>query len=213
MQVIGRWLQHPAVRPAVFIACLLPFAWLLHGALSDGLGPNPAETLIRSTGDWTLRCLLLTLAITPVRQATGWHALARWRRMLGLYSFFYASCHVLAYAWLDMGLDLPAVVRDIAKRPFILVGTLALLLMLPLAATSTNAAIRRLGARRWRMLHRAVYAIAVLAILHFLWMRAGKSLYGEVAVHAAILAVLLGWRLVPRRGGSGAPPPAPQGPG
>lgn len=196
-------------RPAVFVACLLPFIWLLHGVLRGGLGPNPAETLIRSTGDWTLRCLLLTLAVTPLRQLTGWHALARLRRMLGLYTFFYASCHVLAYTWLDMGLDLPAVVQDIAKRPFILVGTLALLLMLPLAATSSDAAIRRLGGARWRALHRAVYAIGVLAILHFLWMRAGKNLYAEVAVHAALLAVLLGWRLVPRRR-SGAPPAAPQ---
>ena len=210
MQAVGRWLQHPAVRPAVFVACLLPFAWLLRGALLGGLGPNPAEALIRSTGDWTLRCLLLTLAITPVRQLTGWHALARLRRMLGLYSFFYASCHVLAYAWLDMGLDIGAVVRDIAKRPFILVGTLALLLMLPLAATSSNAAIRRLGPARWRALHRAVYAIGLLAILHFLWMRAGKNLYGEVAVHAVVLAVLLGWRLVRRQRGNAAPPPSPQ---
>jgi sulfoxide reductase heme-binding subunit YedZ len=192
---VNKLLLHRATKPVVFVLCLLPFVALLDGALRDGLGPNPAETLIRSTGDWTLRSLLLVLAVTPLRQATGWHALARLRRMLGLFAFFYASWHVLAYAWFDMGLDLAAILKDVGKRPFILVGSLAFLLLLPLALTSFNRAIKTLGPARWQALHRAVYLIGMLAILHFFWMRAGKNLYGEVAVHALILAALLGWRV------------------
>ncbi|MDZ7589085.1 MAG: protein-methionine-sulfoxide reductase heme-binding subunit MsrQ [Rubrivivax sp.] len=187
--------MHRAARPLLFLSALGPLAALVYGIVADTLGANPAETLIRSTGDWTLRFLCLTLAVTPLRQWTGWHALARLRRMLGLFTFFYAVLHFLCFAWLDMGLDLHAIVRDIPKRPFILVGTAALLLMLPLAATSFNGAIRWLGAKRWQALHRAVYATALLAVLHFFWMRAGKNDFAEVAVYAAVLAALLGWRL------------------
>ncbi|MBX3638877.1 MAG: sulfoxide reductase heme-binding subunit YedZ [Rubrivivax sp.] len=190
--------MHPAAKPLLFLLALGPFASLLYGAVANTLGPNPAEALIRSGGDWTLRFLCLTLAVTPLRQATGWHALARFRRMLGLFTFFYGVMHFLAFAWLDMGFDPAAIVADIAKRPFILVGTAALLLMLPLAATSFNGAIRRLGAVRWQALHRAVYAVALLALLHFFWMRAGKNDFAEVGVYAAIVGVLLGWRLVRR---------------
>ncbi len=189
-------LLHPAAKPAGFLLALLPFGWLLAGALADNLGANPAEALIRSTGDWTLRFLCLALAVTPLRQATGWHALARWRRMIGLFAFFYALLHVVAYAWLDMGLDLAAILRDIGKRPFILVGSAALLMLLALAATSFERAVRALGARRWQRLHRLVYAIALLAILHFFWMRAGKNDFAEVGVYAVIVAALLGWRAV-----------------
>lgn len=199
-------LLHPAAKPLLFAACLLPLGWLVQGAAADSLGPNPAEALIRSTGDWTLRLLCLALAVTPLRQATGWHALARLRRMLGLFAFFYGSLHFLAFAWLDMGLDMGAIVRDIAKRPFILVGTAALLLMLALAATSFNAAVRAMGAARWQALHRAVYAVALLAIVHFYWMRAGKNDYAEVSVYAAIVAALLGWRLLRRRRAPGTTP-------
>jgi sulfoxide reductase heme-binding subunit YedZ len=191
---MNRLLMHAAAKPLVFVLSLLPLASLVWGAVHGGLGANPAETLIRSTGDWTLRLLCLTLAVTPLRQLSGWHALARLRRMLGLFTFFYGLLHFTAFAWLDMGLDLAAIVADIAKRPFILVGTAALLLMLPLAATSFNAAIRRLGAARWQALHRAVYAVAVLAVLHFFWMRSAKNNLAEVAVYAAIVAALLGWR-------------------
>jgi sulfoxide reductase heme-binding subunit YedZ len=187
-------LRHPAAKPLVFVAALGPFAWLLWGAIAGTLGANPAETLIRSTGDWTLRFLCLTLAVTPLREATGWHALARLRRMLGLFTFFYALLHFAAYAWLDMGLDLATIVADVPRRPFVLVGTLALLLLLALAATSFDRAIRALGAARWRALHRTVYAVAGLALLHFFWMRAGKNDFAEVAVYAAILGALLGWR-------------------
>lgn len=188
-------LLHRAAKPTLFVAALAPFGWLLAGALLDRLGANPAEALIRGTGEWTLRMLCLTLAVTPLRTLTGWHALARWRRMLGLFTFFYACWHALAFAWLDMGFDLAAIVADIGKRPFILVGTAALLLMLPLALTSADRAVRALGGARWRALHRAVYAIAGLALLHFFWMRAGKRDFAEVAVYAGIVAALLGWRV------------------
>lgn len=192
---MNRWLLHPAAKPVVFLLALLPFAMLLGGALTDSLGANPAEALIRGTGEWALRCLWLTLAVTPLRLWFGWTALLRLRRMLGLFTFFYALLHFTAYAWLDQGFALEAILRDIAKRPFILVGTAALLAMLPLAATSFNRAVRAMGGRRWQALHRVVYAVALLALLHFLWMRAGKQLFGEVAVYGGLLAVLFGARL------------------
>ena len=192
---MNRWLARPAAKPLLFVAALGPFAWLLYGAIANTLGANPAEALIRGTGDWTLRMLCLTLAVTPLRQITGWHALARLRRMLGLFTFFYGLLHFLCFAWLDMGFDLAAILKDIPKRPFILVGSLALLLMLPLAATSFNRAIKALGARRWQLLHRAVYAVVLLALLHFFWMRAGKNDFAEWSVYAVIVAALLGWRL------------------
>lgn len=192
---VNRALLHPVCKPLLFFVLLLPLAWLVHGAATDGLGANPAEALIRSTGDWTLRGLCLTLAITPLRQLTGWTALLRLRRMVGVFTFCYGLLHFLCYAWLDMGLVPADIVRDIVKRPFILVGSGALLLMLPLAATSFDRALRALGGARWRALHRAVYAVAVLAVVHFYWMRAGKNDFAEVAVYAAVLGGLLGWRL------------------
>ena len=190
---MDRWLR--AAKPWVLLALAGPAIWLWGMALADRLGANPAEALIRGLGDWTLRLLCLTLAITPLRRWTGWAALASWRRGLGLWTFAYALLHLLAYAWLDQGGDALAVLRDVAERPFILVGMLAVVLLLPLAATSFDAAMRWLGARRWRALHRAVYAVAGLAILHFFWMRSGKALYGDVIAYAAVLAVLLGWRV------------------
>jgi len=187
-------LLHPAAKPAVFMACLLPLAWLIYATAADQLGANPAEALIRATGDWTLRSLCLVLAITPLRVLTSTPQLARFRRMLGLFVFFYGVLHLLSYSWFDMGFDLAEIARDIAKRLFILVGSLALLLLALLAATSFNRAIKALGGKRWQALHRTVYAVAALAILHFFWMRAGKHNFGEVAVYAAILGTLLGWR-------------------
>lgn len=191
-----RWLAHPLARPAGFVLCLSPMLWLLWAALFDHLGANPAEALIRSLGDWTLRFLVLVLLVTPLRVSLGWALLARWRRMLGLFVFFYATLHWLAYVWFDMGLDWRAVLEDVAQRPFILVGSLSWLLLLMLAATSFNRAVRWLGAVRWQALHRTIYLIAMAAILHFFWMRAGKNDYAEVFVYAAMIAVLLGWRLM-----------------
>jgi methionine sulfoxide reductase heme-binding subunit len=188
-------LSHRAAKPLLFLLALGPFAWLLYGALTDTLGANPAEALSRGTGDWVLRFLCLTLAVTPLRQWTGWSALARLRRMLGLFAFFYAVLHFLCYAWLDMGFDVGDILRDIPKRPFVLVGTLALLLMLPLAATSFNRAIRALGPVRWKLLHRLVYAVVLLGLLHFFWLRSAKNNFAEVGVYAVIVALLLGWRL------------------
>jgi len=192
---MNRLLMHGAAKPVVFLLCLLPFASLLYGAFTDGLGANPAEYLIRATGDWTLRMLCAVLAVTPVRVIAGLPALARWRRMLGLFAFFYASLHLLCYAWFDMGFEFGDIAADIAKRPFILVGFAAFLGLTLLAATSFNRAIRAMGARRWQALHRLVYFIAGLALLHFFWMRSGKNDFAEVAIYAAIVALLLGWRL------------------
>ncbi len=191
----NRALSHGAAKPVAFVLACLPFAWLVFAAFADRLGANPAEALIRSLGDWTLRFLVLVLAITPLRVSLGWPALLRLRRMVGLFVFFYACMHLLAYAWFDMEFDVAGIAADVIKRPFILVGFLSWLLLLPLAATSFNRAIRTLGARRWQLLHRAVYVIAGLAVLHFFWMRAGKNNFAEVAVYAAILGSLLTWRL------------------
>ncbi len=195
MHTMNKLLLHPAAKPLLFALALLPFAHLLWGAIQNTLGANPAEALIRGTGDWVLRFLCITLAVTPLREAFALTSLARLRRMLGNFAFFYGVLHFVCYAWLDMGLDLAGIVADIPKRPFILVGTLALLLMAPLAATSFNRAIKALGAARWKRLHKAVYAIALLGLLHFFWMRAGKNDFGEWAIYALVMAVLLGWRL------------------
>jgi methionine sulfoxide reductase heme-binding subunit len=195
IQLVNSILLRREAKPLLFVAALLPFAWLFYGAYADLLGANPAEKLIRATGDWTLRFLCLTLAVTPLRQITGVQALARLRRMIGLFTFFYGCLHFLSFAWLDQGFDVDAIVKDIVKRPFILVGTAALLLMLPLAATSFNRAIKALGAKRWQTLHKLVYGTACLAVLHFFWMRAAKRNFTEVAVYAAIIGTLLGWRL------------------
>jgi sulfoxide reductase heme-binding subunit YedZ len=178
----------------LWLLCVLPFAWLVWGAANDVLGANPAEYLIRALGDWTLRLLCLALAITPLRVTFGLPELAKFRRMLGLFTYFYVVLHLLCYSWLDMGFEWGDIAVDIAKRTFILVGFGAFVLLTPLALTSFNRAIRWLGVKRWQWLHRLVYAVAVLAVLHFFWMRAGKSDFAEVFVYAAVLFVLLAWR-------------------
>jgi methionine sulfoxide reductase heme-binding subunit len=187
--------MHRAAKPLVFVICLLPFAWLFYGALTDGLGANPAEHLIRSTGDWTLRFICIVLAVAPLRVITKTNALARFRRMLGLFTYFYVVVHLLSYSWFDMGFEVQDIAKDIAKRPFILVGFTGFVLLAPLAATSFNRAIKAMGAKRWQALHKLIYVIAGLGLLHFFWMRAGKNNFSEVFVYAAIIAVLLGWRL------------------
>ena len=188
-------LTHPAAKPALFALCLLPFAWLVYLVATNGAGANPQEYLIRATGDWTLRFVCIVLAVTPLRTISNTPQLARFRRMLGLFAYFYVVVHLLSYSWFDMGFDVSEIVKDIIKRPFILVGFLAFLLLTPLAATSFNAAIKAMGAKRWQLLHKLVYVIAGLGLLHFFWMRSGKNDFAEVFVYAAIIAVLLGWRV------------------
>lgn len=189
-------LLHRAAKPIVFGLMLLPFCWLLYATLTNQLGANPAEALIRASGDWTLRALCLVLAVTPLRIITATPALARLRRMLGLFVYFYLIVHLLSYSGFDMAFELTDIARDIAKRPFVLVGFSAFVLLTALAATSSNRVIRLLGGKRWQRLHRLVYLVAGLALLHFFWMRAGKHNFAEVLVYAAILGLLLGWRVV-----------------
>ncbi len=180
------------VKPLVFLACLLPLAGLVHGMLIEDLGPNPLETVTFVTGDWALRLLLATLAMTPLRRLLHAAWPLRLRRMLGLYAFFYASLHFLIWLVLDQELRWDAILADIAKRPYVTVGFTAWLLMLPLALTSTRAAMRRLG-RRWARLHRLVYPSAVLGVLHYLWLV--KVDISEPLLYGAVLAVLLLARL------------------
>ena len=188
-------LLHPAAKRIAFVLCLLPFLWLFYRALSNQLGANPAEALIRATGDWTLRFVCLVLTVTPLRTISKTPALARFRRMLGLFVYFYVVIHLLSYSWFDMDFDVADIAKDIAKRPFILVGFSAFVLLTPLAATSFNAAIKALGAKRWQLLHKLVYLVSGLGLLHFFWMRAAKNNFAEVFVYALILALLLAWRL------------------
>jgi sulfoxide reductase heme-binding subunit YedZ len=186
-----RWLQHIG-KPLVFSASLLPLAWLFWLGWSDQLGANPVETLSHRTGDWSLRFLLLTLAVTPLRRLTGWNGLQRFRRMLGLFAFFHVCLHFGVYLIFDQFFDLSAIIADVAKRPYITVGFAAFLLLIPLAATSTNRMIKRLG-QNWQRLHRLVYLIAILGVLHYLWLV--KADLREPLMYAGILAVLLGYRL------------------
>ena len=192
---VRKRLLSPWAKPLLMLLLALPAAWLIYAAFNDLLGANPAEALTRQTGDWTLRGLCLVLAITPLREITGTPALLRFRRTLGVSTFIYACLHMLCYAWFDQGLAFDDIWRDILKRPFIWLGFGGLLAMLPLALTSFNAAIRLLGVKRWQNLHRLVYAVAVLAVLHFFWMRAGKNDFTEVLVYAAVLGILLAWRV------------------
>jgi sulfoxide reductase heme-binding subunit YedZ len=185
-----------ALKAVVFVAALVPVARLGWALAFDpeALGANPAEFITRSTGDWTLRFLLATLAVTPLRKLFGWHRLAGFRRMLGLYAFFYGVVHVSSFVSFDHVFEMQEILKDIVKRPFITVGFAALVLMLPLAVTSTDGMVRRIGAKRWLALHRLVYVIAPLGVLHFWWMV--KADVTEPALYAAILALLLGYRIV-----------------
>ena len=184
------------IKAAVFAACLIPFARLGLRAWQYQLGANPIEYITRATGWWTLTLLMITLAVTPARKLLSQPWLLRLRRMLGLFAFFYASLHFTTYIWLDQFFDLNDIAKDVVKRPFITVGFTAFGLLIPLAATSTNAMVKRLGAKRWQWLHRAVYAIAVLGVTHFLWLV--KKDIREPLVFIAILACLLGFRLLLR---------------
>ncbi|MGE8641400.1 MAG: protein-methionine-sulfoxide reductase heme-binding subunit MsrQ [Achromobacter sp.] len=182
-------------KPVLFLLGLTPFLRWIWLGFNNGLTANPVEFLTRSSGTWTLVCLMVTLAVTPLRRLTGQPALVRVRRMCGLFAFFYGSMHFMAWVWWDRGLDPAAMLQDIGERPFITVGFAAFVLMTALAATSTQWAMRRLG-KRWQQLHRAIYAIGLLAVLHYWWHKAGKNDLGEPLLYASVLALLLGWRIV-----------------
>lgn len=187
-----RWL-----KIGVFVLACYPLLRLIFLGVTDGLGTNPIEFITRSTGTWTLVGLMLTLTVTPLRQLSGWNSLLRVRRMLGLFSFFYACLHFITYIWLDQFFDFAAIIKDVYKRPFITVGFSAFVLLIPLALTSSNNMIRRLGARRWQLLHRLVYVIAILGVLHYAWLV--KKDLTQPLIYAAVLTVLLGWRVLHRR--------------
>jgi len=180
------------VKPIVFLAALIPLALLVYNVVTGNTSANPAEDILLTTGIWALRFLLATLAITPIRRLTGWNRLIQYRRMLGLFAFFYASVHLLSYLAFDRVFQFGEILADVAKRPFITAGMVAFACMVPLAVTSTKGWIRRLG-RRWQMLHRLIYASAVAAALHFIWKV--KVPIGEPIYYAAILLLLLGFRL------------------
>ncbi|MDH3561792.1 MAG: protein-methionine-sulfoxide reductase heme-binding subunit MsrQ [Gammaproteobacteria bacterium] len=183
---------HKLIKPAIFVVALVPLAWIIYRTVNNDLGANPIETLNRYTGDWVLRFLMITLAVTPLRKLTGWNGLLRYRRMLGLFAFFYVCLHFLSYAWLDQNFVLTDIIKDVIKRPYITVGFASFLMLIPLAVTSTNAMVRRLGAKRWQTLHRLVYAIGIGGVVHFLWLV--KSDIREPLVYAIILTLLLGYR-------------------
>ena len=202
--------QITVIKVIVFLLCLIPAANLAMGWQNDALGADPIETISRSSGQWTLRFLLISLAVTPLRRYTGLHWLIRLRRMLGLFMFAYASGHLLSYVWLDQSFDWRSIARDILDRPFITVGFSAFVLLIPLAATSNSFALRRLGGRRWQALHRSSYGIAVLGVVHFWWLvKAGVF---TPLIYALVLAALLGlrawWRELERRRQLSTPPPA-----
>lgn len=179
----------------LFVLCLIPCVWLLWRETMGQLGVNPLETMIRELGLWALRLLLLSLCVTPLRKLLHWHALIRVRRLLGLYCFFYAWLHVLAYLWLDQNFDFTEIFEDILDRPFITVGFISFVLLIPLAITSSNAMIQRLGGKNWRRLHRLVYLIGILSVLHFWWMAQSKSRLSEPLIYAVLLSILLIVRL------------------
>ena len=186
-----RWVERIG-KPLVFIASLIPFGGLLWMGLQGGLGANPVETITHQTGEWGLRFLLVTLAVTPLRRLTGWNWLQRCRRMLGLFAFFYVCLHFATYLVFDHFFNIQTILDDVLERPYITVGFSAFLLLIPLAVTSTNAMMKRLG-RNWQRLHRLVYLIGILAVLHFLWLV--KADYLEPMIYAGLLTVLLGYRL------------------
>ena len=180
------------IKVCVWVLCLLPFLRLLLGAFTGQLGTNPIELITRSTGTWTLVLLCCTLAVSPLRQITGWVWLAKLRRLLGLFTYFYVCLHLMTWIWFDQWFDLNDMIRDVIKRPFITVGMAAFLLLTPLALTSNKVAMKRLG-RRWAVLHRLVYVIAILAVIHYWWMV--KLDITQPMIYGAVVAALLGWRV------------------
>jgi len=202
MPKFNRWW---ILKPAVFLACLVPAVWLLFDTFTGGLSANPLEDIRDRTGIWTLRFLMITLAVTPFRRVTGWSSLIRFRRMLGLFGFFYAFVHLATYVWLDQYFDFAEILRDMfLKRPFIITGFISFLSLVPLAITSTRKWIARLGGSRWQMLHRLIYLGAAAGVLHYYW-RVKSDIERPVA-YAAVLMVLLafrGWYTLQRRRSQG----------
>ena len=186
--------QTSLIKAIVFLVALIPLARMVYLTVTGQL-VEPLEFITRSTGDWTLYFLCITLAVTPLRRFSKWNWLVKLRRMLGLFMFFYGVLHFMTFLWFDHFFDLAEMWKDVLRRPFITVGFIAFVLLIPLAATSTNAMIRRLGGKRWQWLHRLIYVIAPLAILHFWWMKAGKHNFTEPIIYGSILAVLLGLRV------------------
>jgi sulfoxide reductase heme-binding subunit YedZ len=182
------------LKAAVFVLALVPFARMVWLTVTGQL-VEPLEFITHGTGDWTLYFLCITLAVTPLRRLAGANWLLKLRRMLGLFAFFYAALHFMTFLWFDHFFDLAEMWKDVLKRPFITVGFIAFVLLVPLAATSTNAMVRRLGGKRWQALHRAIYLIAPLGILHFWWMKAAKHNFAQPILFGAIVALLLGVRL------------------
>jgi sulfoxide reductase heme-binding subunit YedZ len=183
--------QFSALKASLFVLALLPFARLVLFAFTDRLGANPIEFITRNSGDWTLYFLCFTLAVTPLRRLTKWNWLIKLRRMVGLFAFFYAVLHFTTFLWFDHFFNVDEMLRDVVKRPFITVGFTAFLLLIPLAVTSTNSMVRRLGGKRWQWLHRSVYLIASLGILHFWWMKAGKHDFSRPILFGVIVGILL----------------------
>jgi sulfoxide reductase heme-binding subunit YedZ len=195
-------------KPVVFLLCLVPITRLVWGLVADTLGANPIDAITDTTGTWTLRFLAITLAVTPVRKITGFHELIRFRRMFGLFAFFHGTLHFFTYVWLDQFFDFSEIVRDVGMRPFITAGFTAFVLMIPLALTSTSAMIRRLGGRRWQMLHRLVYLSAIAGVVHYWWLV--KADLQRPQIYATIIGLLLLFRIVAsvrRRSGSGVKAP------
>ena len=186
--------QLTTIKAVLFVLALVPLALLVYNTVA-GVFVEPLEAITRGTGDWVLYLLCLTLAVTPLRRLTGWNWLVRLRRMIGLFAFFYAFVHFLAFLWFDHFFDMAAMWKDVVKRPFITVGFAAFVLLIPLAVTSTNGMIKRLGGKRWQWLHRLIYLVAPLGILHFWWMKAGKNNFTEPIIFGLIVLVLLGARV------------------
>ncbi len=181
------------IKPLAFVACLLPATWLAWGAVQDRLGANPVEAITHETGVWTLRFLLVTLTVTPLRRLSGWNGAIRLRRMCGLFAFFYGCLHFTTYLWLDQSFDVSSITKDVVKRPFITAGFTAFTLMIPLAATSTAAMVRRLGGKRWQRLHRLIYVSAAAGVVHYLWLV--KADVQRPVIYGFILAILLAYRV------------------
>ena len=186
------WIER-VVKPTLFVVCLIPLMLITWDAFNNQLGANPIEKIMRRTGDWTLRFLLITLTITPARQLLNLPWLIKLRRMLGLFAFFYALLHFTNYIWLDQYFDVDEIIKDVIKRKYITIGFACFLMLIPLAITSTNKMVKRLGGKRWQKLHKSVYAIAIGGVIHYLWLV--KKDLSEPLIYAVLLAILLGYRI------------------